>query len=416
MSSRCNQDVIVAGGVVEEYDSSRQVLEVSPSSPSIGPRPFSSSRKKRRDHQQDFSQSAEPAPHVNNHDSSRPSNTTLLCTAFTSFMTFASVQLVFAFMAGSQAMKGDSAAMVVDSMTYLFNWYAEKRKIRFDQDCSANGALPPDWEGRNLSRERRKLVLRLEIIPPLISVTTLIAVTIVVLNRAIDVLVLDATRSRSEQANPNIHLMMAFSVFNLGLDFLNVFCFARAKHLLGFETSEHNHFGDEQYSPAETNGTIASDDGMNQPANGTSYVHIQQETSGGGGDDEEAAPAGYDESFVDDEGFGCSDQHSTESSGDQRANLNMCSAYTHVFADTLRSIAVILAALIAELTDVTSEEADSAAAIAVSVLILLSLIPLFQGIYQCVTELLAIRSQELSENGISDGDVDRTNNNSSNII
>ena len=74
-----------------------------------------------------------------------------------------------------------------------------------------------------------------------------------------------------------------------------------------------------------------------------------------------------------------------------------CSAYTHVFADTLRSIAVILAALVAELTSVTSEEADSAAAIAVSILILLSLIPLLQGMYQSAIELRAIRRQERLE-------------------
>lgn len=52
----------------------------------------------------------------------------------------------------------------------------------------------------------------------------------------------------------------------------------------------------------------------------------------------------------------------------------------HVFADTLRSIAVIIASLLAEfIPAITSEEADATAAVVVSVLIILSLLPLFSG-------------------------------------
>lgn len=75
-----------------------------------------------------------------------------------------------------------------------------------------------------------------------------------------------------------------------------------------------------------------------------------------------------------------------------------CSAYTHVFADTLRSIAVIIAAALAELFDeVSAEEADAAAALVVSLLILLSLVPLFQGLVQSAKALWAIRAEERSE-------------------
>jgi Co/Zn/Cd efflux system component len=75
-----------------------------------------------------------------------------------------------------------------------------------------------------------------------------------------------------------------------------------------------------------------------------------------------------------------------------------CSAYTHVFADTLRSVAVIIAAALAEIfDDVTAEEADASAAMVVSLLILLSLVPLFQGLVHSITELLEIRAEERSE-------------------
>lgn len=87
-----------------------------------------------------------------------------------------------------------------------------------------------------------------------------------------------------------------------------------------------------------------------------------------------------------------------QSEEEEGANLNMCSAYTHVFADTLRSLAVILAAVVALLSkSVTSEEADAAAAIAVSVLIILSLIPLFRGLQSSIMEVYNIHAEEMDE-------------------
>ena len=63
----------------------------------------------------------------------------------------------------------------------------------------------------------------------------------------------------------------------------------------------------------------------------------------------------------------------------------------HVFADTFRSIAVISASIIAEILDcVTPEIADSCAAIVVSVIILLSLVPLFRGIFHTWRELRSL--------------------------
>jgi Co/Zn/Cd efflux system component len=70
----------------------------------------------------------------------------------------------------------------------------------------------------------------------------------------------------------------------------------------------------------------------------------------------------------------------------------------HVFADTVRSIALIIASVIAEFVDgVTSEVADATAALVVSLLILLSLIPLFQGLRVISAELSSIRAEERDE-------------------
>lgn len=69
----------------------------------------------------------------------------------------------------------------------------------------------------------------------------------------------------------------------------------------------------------------------------------------------------------------------------------------HVFADTLRSIAVVIASIIAELVDsVTPEVADATAAVIVSVIILVSLLPLFRGLFHTWRELRSITREEQS--------------------
>jgi Co/Zn/Cd efflux system component len=70
----------------------------------------------------------------------------------------------------------------------------------------------------------------------------------------------------------------------------------------------------------------------------------------------------------------------------------------HIFADTLRSLAVIVAALVAEFADsVTSEEADATAAVVVSALILMSLAPLLSGLLATFGELRSIYAEERDE-------------------
>jgi Co/Zn/Cd efflux system component len=426
----------------------------------------------------------------------QPSNERLLGTAFMSFMTFSLIQLCFAFIAGSQAMKGDSAAMIVDSMTYLSNWIAEKRKSTFDQTyippppptptlplflaslSSPDNHYDPVREAKRLKeRARRKMVLKLEIVPPLISVSALIGITIVVLKQAIHVLLMDRYRQRKDQTDPNIQVMLAFSTCNLALDALNVFCFAKAKHLMGFQTLPSP---DPHHHPHSTTATATSTtmgdlifnggggDGDNKSTStkrmSGSYLEIDQSSSHDDDDDDcnnlstpatckdekhhsqqqeqelnhvDTSPKSGDRDVELSTVIRQNDYGDKSSHGDgEETNLNMvrsshcckifvfnrflfvldffsishdvfltcqCSAYTHVFADTLRSIAVIIAAIIAVLVkNVTPEEADASAAVAVSILILLSLIPLFQGLLQSLIEFSAIRAEEQAEQMFAD--------------
>lgn len=173
-------------------------------------------------------------------DAEYSSNEQLLLIAFVSFMSFSSTQLYFAFRAESEAMKGDSAAMIVDSLTYLFNWIAERRKHTFDRYYKDPPGLDPERAAKIRQRTKRKVILQLEILPPLVSVAILLVVTGVVFRDAAKVIMLDLHRDAGEQSDPNIDLMMIFSLINLGLDGINFYCFAQASHLYGFLTTEES--------------------------------------------------------------------------------------------------------------------------------------------------------------------------------
>lgn len=167
-------------------------------------------------------------------------NERLLGIAFISFMSFSLTQMYFAFRAESEAMKGDSAAMIVDSLTYLFNWFAERRKRTFDQHYVEPLHLSPARARHVRHRAKRKVILQYEILPPLISVSTLVVVTAVVLRQALRVIRLDMHRNVNLQSDPNLNLMMMFSIVNLGLDGINFLCFARGGHLFGYDTTEED--------------------------------------------------------------------------------------------------------------------------------------------------------------------------------
>ncbi len=291
-------------------------------------------------------------------------------------------------------MLGDSAAMGVDALTYGFNLYAEreKNKDRMDDENSANETDNVELTSSNRNQEnstenddgnggeeterqrlekqflKRRRHLHLELIPPLMSVTILIVVTVFVLRNSIHTLVLDAHRKQSEQSHPNLELMLAFSTTNLLIDVFNVTCFARAKHLMGYNTKEEP--DTQQYGEV-------IDDGL--------YLCVSDDDSNGNG------------SLEDDD-----HEYSEEAEEEEKVNLNMCSAYTHVFADTLRSIAVIIAAIIAYTSKlVTPEVADATAAVIVAAIIFISLVPLFSGLVRTWRELrsIALEVKFLSSEG-----------------
>ncbi|KAL7511445.1 hypothetical protein ACHAXN_009522 [Cyclotella atomus] len=307
-----------------------------------------------------------------------PSNVYLLNVAFYSFAIFALFQMFVAVsIARSQAMLADSCAMVIDSLTYLFNSWAERIKNRSLANSDEEILDEREKELRRLERTRQRLLL--EIAPPLCSVLTLIGLTISVSKEAADTLIggnfleeEESTAEASAEEDPNIGIMFFFSGLNLALDILNVTCFARARHAFGFavidedrhrymlayDGSLHNVYADSLKSRSEIDLKGLDEEENINVNRGQNYSSIAEEIEGANLHVEK------------------------ERNGIQEVNLNMCSAYTHVFADTLRSTAVLLAAGISYTFNIGAPATvDAVAALAVSIIILMSLGPLLRGIF-----------------------------------
>ena len=176
--------------------------------------------------------------HSNNNDGvqeDKPSNEELLSLAFITFLIFTICQAFAAFIAKSEAMLGDTAAMAVDAFTYGFNFIAERMKNKLDQGLIQlkHRRQQQSQLQRQQERNLRKSKLYLEIIPPLVTVATLISITIVILNKSIGIL---THRDIEDQNYPNVVLMFIFSSLNLVVDIVNVCFFASANHAFGYET------------------------------------------------------------------------------------------------------------------------------------------------------------------------------------
>jgi hypothetical protein len=242
--------------------------------------------------------------------------------AFYSFAIFALGQIFVAiFLAKSAAMVADSSAMVIDSLTYLFNSYAEKIKNMSLSESDDETHTEKVREMRKLRRTRQRLWL--EILPPLCSVLTLIVLTICIILDAANTLlsptddVLLDDGSISTENDPNIGIMFLFSALNLGLDILNVSCFARAKHAFGFAVIDKDRH---RYMLAY-NGSL-----HNEFADSLKGVRSEVDLRGLD-NEEESFMANY--RSVAEEAFNPSHPEMSKNMDlPNEINLNMCSAYT----------------------------------------------------------------------------------------
>jgi Co/Zn/Cd efflux system component len=151
-------------------------------------------------------------------------NEYVLNVAFWTFLSFLLLEAVFAIIANSQSMLEDAEAMSVDAVTYLINLCAERIKHR---PYTAKELEMPE-SVREYKREMTRLYL--EVIPPLLSVSTLVAVTGYAINDAVGSL---SRPIDVPEDDVDASIMMWFSGANLLLDIVNVTCFARAGQAFG---------------------------------------------------------------------------------------------------------------------------------------------------------------------------------------
>ena len=114
--------------------------------------------------------------------------------AFLSFMSFAVIEMLYAFISNSLALLGDSAAMLVDACTYLCNYLA----IRYTKDSGSSS---------------------LTIAGPFVSALALTGVMIYVLVDAIGELF------SAGGEGVKVQIVLIFGCANLLLDFLNLVLF-----------------------------------------------------------------------------------------------------------------------------------------------------------------------------------------------
>lgn len=140
------------------------------------------------------------------------------------------VQAFFALIANSESMLADSEAMSVDALTYLFNMCAERIKNRPYSEVELSLPTPVRVRRRTMKR------LYLELVPPLISVTTLVIVTVYVLNDSLHTLFGTDPEFEKTKDDVDVGVMLLFSGINLLLDIVNVTCFARANQAFGLQS------------------------------------------------------------------------------------------------------------------------------------------------------------------------------------
>ena len=245
-----------------------------------------------------------------------------LWSAFVGNTVFTTAQVFGATFANSLAMFSDTSTMFVDSITYLVSLVAEHQRVR----CGVRGAAAAELGASAF------------------SVIALFAVTIAVTNDAARRI---TTHEEEEDVDPRI--MLGFTIVNL---FVDIFMCAPFVKLLRRRPGRRS-----GQSSALVESTIVLSDApqASEPSESRAESRVVVVPQDG-----ERSPR--DEPAAGDGGGGLDLDASKE--------LNLFSAFAHVFADTLRTLTVLTCALLVWVAGVPPETADAVGALIVSGIVL----------------------------------------------
>jgi cation diffusion facilitator family transporter len=302
------------------------------------------------------------------------SNQAILELAVLLFLIFAIAEIAGAYVSGSLSLLADSISMFSDIISYVCNIYVE-------------------WYKSNYGGVSRHSRFYLEVIIPIASVVLLIATTLYTTFDAITII------AKPPKVNDvNVNFLYGFSIFNFVVDFACWMLFSlrgREAFLepvkipqLSLDTSisfdEESDYGDLEDTDFEIlNKNLVQEDNEPKFFAFTEFWKLMtfQNLS-------EPEPI-------------LTNNNTSSSSKDggekqlKKSNLNMLSAFAHIIGDTLRTFAVLIAALTSTLFHVDGDICDAWAALIASLTILVICSSLISEIRKSYVEL-----RDEDENGI----------------
>jgi Co/Zn/Cd efflux system component len=280
-----------------------------------------------------------------------------------SFLIFVIAEIIGAIAANSWSLLGDAAAMSVDVMTYFTNMVAEHIKDKYGYVS-------------------KRVKMYLEVAIPLCSVTALMGVTAYVTQGAVS----DIINKPADDA-VDIFMLWFFSSANAVVDIISGYMFYAKGRSVFYE---HEHAKpDERSISVDKNGNTDIEKSVSSVQNSSHEPGLSTVTSSDSVKITDNAPKTEQK-----------DADKTEEPAAEHRNLNMISAFTHVGGDTLRTISVFIAALIATVTNIPGYLCDAWAAVLVTVTIVIMVIPLCIEIYYAYHRISALPDDDLATAGL----------------
>jgi Co/Zn/Cd efflux system component len=243
-----------------------------------------------------------------------------------------------------------------------------------------------------------------EVVIPSFSLAALLSVTVYISLQSITVLSAPA----EQQRNVNVAYLFGFTTANFVIDALSsyLFCFKGGREAF----THHHHDTDDTNSGKSNSNSSGNKTGGNCSVK---EIDLLDDVIKSGLHDVEAPLPQHPlpqqqledypititvESTAD---TTTSSQQQTKEQGvveatvvTRKSNINMISAVTHLGGDSLRTVAVFVAAMVAQLTGARSDLCDAWAAIIVSFTIVLLAVPLLVEIRKAFSRLLMEKEKE----------------------